>query len=70
MKKLSVKKTASEGIAFGAAYLYREPDLTPSGHRIAEEDVEKEINFFLEAKKWFWKNWKSWPKKMIFSRLI
>ena len=51
MKKLSVKKTASEGIAFGAAYLYREPDLTPSGHRIAEEDVEKEINFFLEAKK-------------------
>ena len=49
MKKLSVKKTASEGIAFGAAYLYREPDLTPSGHRIAEEDVEKEINFFLEG---------------------
>ncbi|MGN0400564.1 MAG: phosphoenolpyruvate--protein phosphotransferase [Blautia sp.] len=51
MKKLSVKKTASEGIAFGTAYLHKEPDLTPSSHRISEEKIEKEAELFGEAKK-------------------
>lgn len=51
MKKLTVEKTASDGIAEGKVYLHRELDLTPSGRFVTEEEMAGEEERFLQAKK-------------------
>lgn len=51
MKKLTVEKTASDGIAEGKVYLHRELDLTPSGRFVTEEERAGEEERFLQAKK-------------------
>lgn len=51
MKKLTVEKTASDGIAEGKVYLHRELDLTPSGRFVTEEEMDGEEERFLQAKK-------------------
>ncbi|MGN1141479.1 MAG: phosphoenolpyruvate--protein phosphotransferase [Oliverpabstia sp.] len=51
MKKLTVEKTASDGIAEGKVYLHRELDLTPSVRIVTEEEMDEEEDRFLQAKK-------------------
>lgn len=51
MKRLRVEKTASDGIAAGKVYIHRELDLTPCQQNVTEENVQKEVERFLQAKK-------------------
>ena len=51
MKKLTVEKTASDGIAEGKVYIHRELNLTPSERTVTEEEMAGEEERFLQAKK-------------------
>lgn len=51
MKRLRVEKTASDGIAAGKVYIHRELDLTPSAHPVTEEELDRETERFVQAKK-------------------
>lgn len=51
MKRLRVEKTASDGIAAGKVYIHRELDLTPSAHPVTEEELDREAECFIQAKK-------------------
>lgn len=50
MRKLTVEKTASRGIAIAPAYVYSEVDLSPDNYTISEQQVHTEIAAFQGVK--------------------
>ncbi|MDO5425586.1 MAG: phosphoenolpyruvate--protein phosphotransferase [Eubacteriales bacterium] len=49
MERITVKKTASQGIAVAPVYCYSEPDLTPDVRTVPEEAVPAEQKKFADA---------------------
>lgn len=51
MKKISVGKTSSKGIAIGKAFIFHKEELSPAQYPISQEDMEQEMNRFHQALK-------------------